>query len=190
MSTVKKQHYVWRNYLRPWADNEKIQTYFIAERKIELINLMGVAQQRYFYKLIDLTGDEELFLKEFIKKSGDEADISFYLTFLELFTITSKMKKDLDKEFPIKNDQYENLIKELEINLMEQAHGMVENLGFKLINYRNIDDLKTIEKDDYMFDAIFFLCVQYFRTKNIQKAVQKTFQGNRMEELAKKLGIY
>jgi hypothetical protein len=61
MSVVKRQHYVWRAYLRPWAKNERIWTNFKQLNKIQQPSLMGVAQEKYFYKLVDFTDSEEAF---------------------------------------------------------------------------------------------------------------------------------
>ena len=188
MSIVKRQHYVWRHYLRAWADNESIWTYLVELDKIERTSLMGVAQERYFYKLVDFTKEEETFLKNFIDKTSPKVVKSLNLDFLNLFTSTSKLKKQLDNttNITVDKEKYAEEIRKLEINLMEIAHGKMENLGHKLIAYRSLEDLKTIENDDYIFDAIMFICFQYFRTKVMKKSVLKSFDGDRFEELAKK----
>jgi len=188
MSIVKRQHYVWRHYLRAWADNESIWTYFIEFDKIERTSLMGVAQEKYFYKLVDFTNEEETFLKNFIDRTSPKVVKPLNLDFLNLFTSTSKLKKQLDNttNIAVDKEKYVKEIRKLEINLMEIAHGKMENLGHKLIAYRSLEDLKTIENDDYIFDAIMFLCFQYFRTKVMKKSVLKSFDGDRFEELAKK----
>jgi hypothetical protein len=51
MSTVKKQHYVWRKYLRPWATNEKIYCWRRKENKVFGADLMGVANETFFYRV-------------------------------------------------------------------------------------------------------------------------------------------
>jgi len=173
MSIVKRQHYVWRHYLRPWAKNENIWTFFKELNKTEKTSLMGVAQERYFYKLVDFTDNEETFLKNYIDKFSPKLVKSLNLDFLKLFTSTSKLKKQLEKTInpAIDKDKYAEEIRKLEINLMEHGHGKMEALGHKLISYRTLEDLKTIEQDDYLFDAIMFMCFQYFRTKNMRKSV-------------------
>lgn len=188
MSIVKRQHYVWREYLRPWAENDIIWTKLIEQEKILRIKLMGVAQERYFYKLEDFSEGEENFLREYINKTSPNAVKELNLDFLKLFTSTSNLKKQLDKTInpEIEKEKYTKEIRRLEINLMETAHGKIENLGHKLINCRSIDDLKAIEQDDYIFDAIMFLCFQYFRTKSMRKSILKSFEGGEYEDLAEK----
>lgn len=186
MSTIKKrQHYVWRNYLRPWSDNESIWTYFKEQDKIERPNLMGVAQEKYFYKLVDFTEEEEIYLKDFIAQISHPSVKDFSLDFLAMFTITRKFKKIVEQnKIPLVDKTYLNEeIRKIEINLMEDAHCKMENLGEKLIKYRNIEELKTIFQDDYHFDGIMFLCFQYLRTKKMRNSVLEKFKGGKYEEL-------
>jgi hypothetical protein len=188
MSAVKRQHYVWRAYLRPWAENESIWTHFIQLNKIERTSLMGVAQEKYFYKLVDFTAAEEAFLEEYIDRSSPAVLKSLNLDFLTIFTSTGKLKKQLDETINpvIEKEKYAEEIRKLEINLMEIAHGKMENLGQQLIAYRSLEDLKTIEENDYLFEAIMFLCFQYFRTRSMRNAVLQTFISTPFEALAKK----
>lgn len=189
MSDLKKrQHYVWRNYLRPWADNETIWTYFKELDKIIQPGLMAVAQEKYFYELVDFTDEELIFLKNFVIATSPEVLKPLNLDFLTLFTSTSTLKRNLaattnpkvDKEF------VEAQIKKLEVNSMEDAHCIMENLGSKLIQCRSFDKLKEVCEGDNVFDAIMFLCVQYFRTKNMRNLAIKSFNGDRLEGLADK----
>ena len=188
MSIVKRQHYVWRHYLRPWADNESIWAYLKEPNKIIKSDLMGVAQERYFYKLVDFTDAEENFLEKYIEHSSPQLVKDLNFDFLRLFTSTSKLKKALDATTnpAVDKEKYIEEIRKLEINLMEVGHGKMEALGQKLLTYRSLNDLKTIEQDDYLFDAIMFLCFQYFRTKSMRKSALKSFVGGKYEELANK----
>ncbi len=188
MSIVKRQHYVWRHYLRPWAEKESIWSYLNESNKVIKSGLMGVAQEKYFYKLVNFTEKEETFLKNYIEKFSPAAVKSLNLDFLKLFTSTSRLKKSLDETLnsSVDKEKYAEEIRKLKFNLMEIGHGKMESLGHKLIAYRSLDDLKTIEQDDYLFDAVMFLCFQYFRTKSMRKSALQQFNGVPYEELAKK----
>ena len=52
----KNQHYVFQAYLKPWAENDLI--YCLRDGKIFRPNLAGVACERFFYQLQDLTSEE------------------------------------------------------------------------------------------------------------------------------------
>jgi len=98
MSDIKKrQHYVWRHYLKPWSVGESIWTYFKELDKIEKPGLMGVAQEKHFYKLIDLTAAEEKFLGKFIEHISPEVVKGLNLDFFRLFTSHYKLKKELEE---------------------------------------------------------------------------------------------
>jgi hypothetical protein len=188
MSVVKRQHYVWRAYLRPWANHENIWTNFTQLNKIERPGLMGVAQERYFYKLVDFTAAEEAFFKKYINQCSPAVLKPLNLDFLELFTSTGKLKKQLEQTInpAVDKEKHAEEIRKLEINLMEIAHGKMENLGQKFIAYRTLAELKTIEENDYLFEAMMFLCVQYYRTRSMRNAVLQSFIGTPYEELSNK----
>lgn len=188
MSIVIKQHYVWRHYLRPWANRDIIWCYLKDTDKLLKSNLMNVAQERYFYKLVDFTKDEEIFLRKYIEKNSSKFVKNLNLNFLQLFTSVSKLKKKLEAttNSTINGEGYAEKIRRLEVNLMEIVHGKIEILGEKLLLCQNIDDLKALENDEYLFDAIMFLCFQYYRTKSMRKSVLQDFIGDPYERLMNK----
>lgn len=189
MSDIKKkQHYVWRHYLRPWANNEQIWTYLKEEGKIIKPGLMGVAQEKHFYKLIEFSDAEEDFLRKYIEHTSPAVVKGLNLDFLTHFTSHYKLKKQLDANSNpnIDKDSISEEIKKLEHNLMEDAHGKMEALGFELLKCQSLVDLKSLEEDDKIFDAIMFLCFQYFRTKSMKRSALQSFEGDRFEELANK----
>lgn len=189
MSDLKKrQHYVWRNYLRPWADNESIWTYFKEQDKIVKPGLMGVAQEKYFYGLEDFTDEEIAFLKNFVDTTSPAVLKPLNSDFLTLFTSTSLLKRQLaaNTNPKVNRELIASEIKKLEANSMEDAHCIMENLGSKIIQCRGLEELKELSIDDNLYDAIMFLCVQYFRTKSMRKSALKSFNGDKFEGLADK----
>jgi len=183
MSTTKKQqHYVWRHYLKAWAQNEKnIWAYFKSEQKIINPNLMGVAQERYFYELIDFTDKEEVFLEDFIKSISHDSVVDLNINFLQIFTSTNKLKKKIiNNGIGGSNKEIiEREIRVLEINLMEDAHAKIEQLGTMLVDCVNSRNYKFLENDDAFYETIMFLCFQYVRTKKMKRAIESSFAGNK-----------
>jgi hypothetical protein len=189
MNDIKKrQHYVWRHYLKPWTDGESIWTYLKEQDKIVKPGLMGVAQEKYFYGLEDFSDEEINFLKKFVDTTSPLVLKGLNSDFLTLFTSTSVLKRQLAANTnPKVNTEFlASEIKKLEANAMEDAHCIMEGLGSKIIHCRSLDDLKKLDSDDNLFDAIMFLCVQYFRTKSRRKAALKSFDGERLQDLAEK----
>lgn len=86
----RRQHYVWRHYLRSWSSNDKIWCHH--DGKTFLSNLMGVAQKRDFYKISELTESDILIINktaiEITKnKMLKEANAGWLNAFQMLFTI-------------------------------------------------------------------------------------------------------
>lgn len=175
MSTlVQRQHYVWRKYLGAWAESEKIWTLVKDQNKIIRTDLMNVAQERYFYKLTDITEFEEKFLKETISRSHPTLK-GLQNDFLLAFTIHTALRKVFEKN---PSDKIQQQLKEIEINSMEKAHGLMENSGHKLVECRSFEDITFLKDPDSKNDAIMFLCFQYFRTKKMKGSVLGKMIGN------------
>jgi hypothetical protein len=190
MSSIKKrQHYVWKKYLKNWTDKETIWTFFKELDKIEKPGLMKVAQEKHFYKLIDLTDEEESFLKNFLDKTTPEDLKGLVFDYFTAFTCVSKLKKQIEKSNRIKsNSKLAEEVEKMEINAMEDAYALIESTGNKLINCEKLSDLKSLDNKEYdLFGAIMFLSFQYFRTKQRKVAALKAFEGEgKNQVIAKK----
>ena len=156
MSTlVKKQHYVWRSYLKPWSIKEcgkQICTYYIDENKICATSLMNIAQERFFYEIQPLSDSELIAAQNFINQFP--AFVRPYAAnYLSAHTIVSKKLMTDDEKH------------EFAKNFYEKEYTRMEQYGYNLLNCKNVEDLKQIENLD---QCIFYLCVQYGRTKKMR----------------------
>lgn len=173
----KKQHYVWRKYLRAWSEKDKIWTFHKKKDKVFQSGLMGVGVQNYFYRLIDFNQIEEQFLKEFIIHSSNPSVKDLNIDFLNLFTSHSKLKKSLFESNLKEEDEkdFNSRIELLEINLMEDVHTKFEHLGSKILDVENENYPYFLNNQDDYFETILFLCIQYFRTKKMKENVENSF---------------
>lgn len=177
----RKQHYVWRYYLKAWSSDEKI--FCLRNGVIFRTNLMGVANKRDFYRLKELDEADV----EFVKKLAIEQSTPFleevHLRTLEVFTSVFRVKTVLEKSGKNRPD-YNQEIDELINNFEEELHGEVEKISISYINSildKNIDFYK-IKKDRMAF--LIFLCFQYFRTnKTKSNMVSSVFSSRIPEEL-------
>jgi hypothetical protein len=181
MSTKRKHHYVWREYLRSWSCKEKIYSYIKSENKIAKPNLMGVAQQRFFYSLEEFSIEEELILNELVRQySNSEASLKINLELLNIYTSYSRLKR-LDKENTFETNsekEIEKLAKILELvrtNLFEEFHSIIENYGKKVVKIKNFEDIQMFENDDDLFFTMIFLCSQFLRTKKMKTSLELVF---------------
>lgn len=165
----KRQHYVWREYLRAWADEDYIWTYIKISSKIARPNVMGVAQEKYFYELVEISSQEEVDLKRFIEDLVDKSIKDLCFDFIFAFAIPSKFKRMFN---PVNQNEFKANVsshREMTVNTMEKAHGMFENAGSEFIKCRSIQELKSfIEADNNFCNTLVFLCFQYFRTRKMK----------------------
>lgn len=169
---TKRQHYVWRNYLRPWStSNDSISYLVIDENKIIKGNLMNVAQQNFFYKLNELTSEQIDFIQQYnsslpVVLQGLAANI------LHCYEGYSRLSKECrGQSSPISElPNAETVLRDIEINTFEKLHGTIESLGDELVKCNSAAALEEIVNNNgKFFSAMAFLCVQYTRTNVIRE---------------------
>ncbi len=170
MQVKKKHHYVWKEYLKSWTENEKIPALVKNEKKIITPNPEGVAQQRYFYALEEFTEEEEIILKELVNLWSKESTLKINLEFYETFTLYSKLKR-LTKTIDL-NDELKEKLNLLRTNTMEDSHLIFENFGNKIINIRKFEDLTFLDEEMELFFTMIYISFQYLRTKNMQLKIK------------------
>ena len=174
----KKQHYVGREYLRPWSNKEQI--FCIRNNRIFKSNLTGIAQENYFYEIQDLSQEEILLIKKLAIESSSELMKESYLSFLNnylrVFQYENNFKHMINKE---NKDSVEHMFKKIKINYAEDYHAMVENIGNKylyLIRESNINFFSDDKEDRIAF--LFFVTLQYMRTKRRRNETIRAFEND------------
>ena len=164
---TKRQHYVWRKYLRAWStSNDQICSLLIKQNKVVRVNLMGVAQSNYFYKMKELPPEQIDFIEKYIRSippvvQGIAFDfLKCYKSYSELSfryrTDPASLSHDMNTEEELRN---------IEIQTMEKIHGTIESFGEELVECDSAESLKSIVYDDEKYyQAMTFLCIQYSRT--------------------------
>jgi len=170
MQVKKKHHYVWKEYLKPWAENEKIPTLVKNSKKIIKPNPEGVAQQRYFYALEEFTEEEEIILKELVNLWSNKSTIKINLEFYKTFTLYSKLKR-FTKTIDL-NEELKERLNLLRTNTMEDSHLIFENFGKKIINIRKFEDLTFLDEEMDLFFTMIYISFQYLRTKNMKLKIK------------------
>ena len=92
------QHYVWRYYLRQWANNDQI--YCLRNSKVFPVNIMKIAQERLFYQFYECTDEEfaiayhysdpaskplldQFYKMNYVLKTAKQDDLELYNSLIE-----------------------------------------------------------------------------------------------------------
>lgn len=169
----RRHHYVWRKYLRAWAVDEKI--YCLRDNKIINPKLMKVAQQRDFYKLNELSNDDIEFIRNHIIKISPKESIRCHENLLNAFTYVHRLLKKYPEIESSENPEVKEAVDLCLYNLEEDLHTGIESIGEKYLECLHNKDVAFFETDKGFTDFIYYLCVQYMRTKKIRESNIKAF---------------
>ena len=133
--STTKQHYVWRHYLAPWTSNgEKDgQIFCLMDNKIFSAGLMKIGNQRYFYKVPDLTERQihlaklcnELITKDSALKKANEK-------WIEVFQLALTTPKQSPSSEPTNEiSEYHEFMRN---NAGEIYHTKIEHIATKQLD--------------------------------------------------------
>lgn len=186
----RKQHYVFQRYLSAWTINGKL--WCKRDGKIFPAGTGDVAHERDFYRLRPSNMDERKFLEMLLRNDSPEIRQAMsihtdaYLQPIKLQEQVAAIKRCLAAKFGEYSKipmELQNCIKEQEQltdtavnNLDEDYYSKIEGEGTKWLEqlqkrdtsfyYENRNNVAESEYfDDEQYRFIYFVCVQYFRTK-------------------------
>jgi hypothetical protein len=169
---IKKiQHYVWRHYLRAWSIKDVI--YCMRKNVVFKSSLMNIAHEKYFYKLQELT----LIEKDLIRKLAINPSPQFlkplHENFLRDFTIIFDARNHA-KANNAYTDEIEKETEKLIINLEEDYHAAIENIGQKYLQLILEKKIDFFSNQDSRNEFSYYLTTQYMRTKQIRNSVARS----------------
>ncbi|QNU63990.1 DUF4238 domain-containing protein [Vreelandella titanicae] len=165
----KKQHFVWRKYLEPWSETDRI--YCLMDGRIFKSGLMGVGQERYFYKLKELTEAEIKIIQAFIDQDKRPLIRKLNHGWIDFFNQVFKIRDLLDSH-GVSHPEVDKMLDVLVHNFEEDFHGRIESDAIKFLEMLYRKDLSFYDDENELIDFLFFICQQYFRTQNIDSKVQ------------------
>lgn len=92
MNKVRKQHTVWKYYLRQWATNEQI--FCLRNNTIFKTNLNNIANVRDFYRLKEPSANDMYFLKYMASKISSPTLKRIDERWIKSLTEIFKLKKN------------------------------------------------------------------------------------------------
>ena len=166
----RHHHYVWREYLRAWAPDDYI--WCCRNGKIFRPNLMGIGQERDFYKLKQLSQNDIYYIKKIAIEPSQKNLKEINEGWLQIFNLVFEFRQYFD-ENGINHPELDKLLDEAEHNLEENYHTLIEGEAIKFITSILKQDISFYYTDDGCMNFAFYLCMQYMRTNKIKKSIMK-----------------
>jgi hypothetical protein len=163
----EKNHFVWRHYLKPWTDGEGL-IFCRRERKFLHTGTTVLANERFFYKLNELTEDDLQYIKKIFCNEKNIIATEINTNWLSLFKLINELIK-LKEITPSKKIQNEINIYVTEFN--ENLHTVIENSAHKYFEDLYSENIQFYETEKGNIDFNIFLCEQFFRTKRMKESI-------------------
>ncbi|ATZ93060.1 DUF4238 domain-containing protein [Dickeya fangzhongdai] len=198
MKITRKQHHVYRKYLSSWTDNKetkgKIWCYFKKNRAIHNPSLMGIAHERDFYELKELTDLEKIALA-FLSKPNNKSkqELPLFDTLKNVIKIENINKNLKNSKLEDKGNQN---LSDFRKQFGEEIQGFYESWGIHYLATLEKKDLEFFLCEKQRIEFAFFLFMQYARTTSQRKRFIQLYEfikmskpviGKNMEKLAEPL---
>ncbi|MCX9476569.1 hypothetical protein IG551_19305, partial [Vibrio cholerae] len=89
----KKQHYVWRRYLKSWLVGGKLACMRDKKHVFSTKDLMNVGQQSYFYKVNSLTEQDVNYVRDLFLSNVGESTNAIFDRLFSLFLQVEHVEK-------------------------------------------------------------------------------------------------
>lgn len=179
----KRQHYVWRRYLKSWCLNNKISC-MRNGMQIFSTDLMGVGQQNYFYEVNELTSEDINYVKSLFLGDVSDEILAFYDRLFALFSMVEALEQSARRDevfVALKKNYAKNLEEEIQSEIELQGESCLQSLLDGKIDF--------FESDQGAAHFINYICMQYLRTKKQQESIVNGFTGLHKDQIVKCINL-
>ncbi len=155
------------------------------EDRIFKSGLMGVGQEKYFYKLNELSNEEILFLKALLEKDQRPMIRQLNHGWIDFFNKVFEIKNQINQR-GISDPEIDDMLDVMICNVEEDLHCNIESEGGIFLDKLYRKDVSFYEDDDELISFIFFICQQYFRTQKINNNMRESlgsFKGFNLDAM-------
>lgn len=157
----RRHHHVWQHYLRSWSSNGSI--YCLQDGRIFPTGTAVVAVEKDFYKLPELTPNDELMLRGFASKAHPAARRNFD-EFIFRVMSPLRLADRVGRGMPQSNA----LLNDYKLHVLERVHAGVESQFIPLLDLSLKGDLSFYD-DERCLIFFFYITRQYMRTKGVKE---------------------
>jgi hypothetical protein len=170
----RKQHHVWKAYLRAWATNE--QLWVLQSQRVFQANMRDVAAERDFYRLNPLTDAEVRFIRTVFIEPLSLGSRRVNENFLIMFALPATLRVRMSKEEVAANPERVTELDEEILNGEERWHANMESRMAPYLEAARHGDISFYKEDKKVGSFLQFLATQHFRTKGIRERVSERFR--------------
>lgn len=152
--------------MRPWSNKDKI--YCLRDGKIFFPDLMGVACERFFYQLQDLTPAEIDFIERLLIKDSPDYQKKIQREFLAVYSLIPQIKRRMEGRI---DAALASRIDESMVNAGEGMHQLIEEQLLIFLRLMLDGHTEFYQDDAQAAQFLHALCVQYTRTKQVREAM-------------------
>jgi len=167
--TTKKQHYIWRHYLKPWSHNDD-KIFCLRLGKIFESNLMGIGHENYFYKMKQLNDNDIIAIEKLGIEKANSAIKEYLRGWITTFNAPFKLKERCIEHFG-DSTALQEIFNKIIIEGEEKLHSQIEGDSINLIEQLQNGNIGFFMSENGRMDFCYFLSVQYFRTKKIKSNI-------------------
>lgn len=161
----RKQHYVWKHHLSAWAIDGRIQC--LRDGRVFASGLDGVANERDFYRIKELTPRDLFYVNEFAKQLPPPCPelAAKWLGLFQLPAAYSRMYEQSGKRSP----EFERSLDTLVNNLEENVHMKFEAQALPIIAAFRARDATPVFDMRMGATTGMYLGLQYLRTPGMMR---------------------
>jgi hypothetical protein len=171
VSTIaKNQHYVWRYYLSPWAEDDKVWCVRAPSTTAFRAKLKNIGSETYFYRVYELEADDLAYLEQLISRTTSLGLEDIHRAWVELVQRAFALKRALGDRGAgtAERARVDRALDDIAKTLGEHYHTAVENRAQPILKQLRAEDASFYADDQSAMDFILFISHQYFRTANMR----------------------
>ena len=173
--TTRRQHYVWRHYISKWGDADKL-VWCLRDGRIFQTNAINVMVERDFYQLHRLTQTDIVVIKTFmIDQTGSPHLRTSHENLLNHFVTIAELNEYIQRH-PNTDEDAKSRVRTIIIETEEKLHGAVEREAMPVLDLVVSQSADILLSDDHSFVLLYFLLMQYFRTRTMREQMSLAMQ--------------
>ena len=165
---TRKQHYVNRFYLKPWTDKGRLAS--MVRGRILPNELGGVANQRDFYEVAELSREDILFLRLAVIGPAPEGVKPIFEDFLRSYVLVGNAHRLLSEDTKL-SEEHRQTLRDLKLEFDEKYHAAIEGDLHTPLRQMREGDTGFFEDANMVGPFFRSIALQYLRTKRMRAAM-------------------